>query len=375
MMIKIIWFKNSHEQSLNWLKFGLMQLHKKKKIIFVEKDNDQLKFENVSDAIKNHKHRRTVILKVIKNGLTKFIFADAEDSFFHLSHLIKDIDIYFISSYNTDFFIHKKTDYLLSWHNQEEVMEYKEIATDLISKYGNEFYKVKKLFPIGPGLDLQLPKLGWIQSKLKNLLFKLHKSLLGSNNWEEAYKLFEMRYAKLLSYRNEPLLYDIVALDTLWGWPEHRMELHNQLMLLSSQFNILSELRFNENKHTKHIDPNDFPIVSNLINGDYEQKLVSSRLGVFATGYHFGWRNIVMVALMAGIPIYSDEIILEAYFDWNLFKIFYNKGNFEKLPNLLSSITEEEWLIIKKHNQKVFDEFMHPLKVAEYFVNTISESL
>ena len=42
-MIKIIWFKNSHEQSLNWLKFGLMQLHKKKEITFIEKDNDQLK--------------------------------------------------------------------------------------------------------------------------------------------------------------------------------------------------------------------------------------------------------------------------------------------------------------------------------------------
>ena len=367
-MIKIIWFKNSHEQSLNWLKFGLMQLHYKKEIIFIEKDNDQLKIENVSDAIKNHKHRRTVILKVIKNGLTKFVFVDAEDSFFHLNYLIKDVDLYFISSYNTDFFIYKKTDYLLSWHHQEDVNEYKETATDLIAKYGSEFYKVKKLFPIGPGLDLQLTKLGWIQSKLKNLQFKIHKYLFGSNNWEEAYKLFEKRYSILLSYRNEPLVYDVVALDTLWGWPEHRIELHNQLKQLSSQFNILSELRFNDNKHTKHIDSSEFPIVSKPINGNYEQKLVSSRLGVFASGFHFGWRNIVMVALMAGIPIYSDEIILEPYFDWNLFKIFYNKGRFEDLSNYLNSISEEEWQNIKKHNQEIFDEYMHPLKAAEYFI-------
>ena len=374
-MIKIIWFKNSHEQSLNWLKFGLMQLHKKKEITFIEKDNDQLKSENVSDAIKNHKHRRTVILKVIKNGLTKFVFVDAEDSFFHLNYLIKDVDLYFISSYNTDFFIHKKTDFLLSWHQQEDVNEYKEIATDLIRKFGREFSKVKKLFPIGPGLDLQLTKLGWIQAKLKNLQFKIHKNLFGSNNWEEAYKLFEKRYSILLSYRNEPLVYDVVALDTLWGWPEHRIEVHNQLKQLSTQFKILSELRFNDNKHTKHINSSEFPIVSNPINGNYEQKLVSSRLGVFASGFHFGWRNIVMVALMAGIPIYSDEIILEPYFDWNLFKIFYNKGNFEDLPNLLSSINEEEWLDIKKHNQEVFDRYMHPIKVAEYFIKTISQSV
>ena len=374
-MIKIIWFKNSHEQSLNWLKFGLMQLHKKKEITFIEKDNDQLKSENVSDVIKNHKHRRTVILKVIKNEVTKFVFVDAEDSFFHLRSIIADVDFYFISSYNSDFFIHKKTDYLLSWHKIEDVKEYKEIATDLIGKYGNEFYKVKKLFPIGPGLDLQLPKSGWLQSKLKNLQFKFYKNFFGSNNWEEAYKLFQKRYAILLSYRNEPLVYDVVALDTLWGWPEHRMELHNQLKQHSTQFNILSELRFNDNKHTTHIDSKDFPIVSHPISGNYEQKLASSRLGVFATGYHFGWRNIVMVALMVGIPIYSDEIILEPYFDWNLFKIFYNKGNFEDLPNLLHSISETEWQKIKQYNQGVFDRYMHPIKVAEYFIKTISESV
>ena len=374
-MIKIIWFKNAHEQRLNWLKFGLMQMHFNKKLSFCEKDNVEINKEKVTDVIKTHVHRHTVIIKVIKDNSAKFILVNAEDSFFHLRPLVKDVDLYFCSSYNSDFFIHKKAEFILSWQNESDVEEYKKIATELIQNFGNNFYKVKKLCPIGPSLDFAPTFEAPFKGKLNNLKYKLHRLFLGTNDWSESFSLFEKRYQVLLGYRNEKLNYDVVLNDSLWGWPEHRIDLHKQLQQLSTQFNILSELRFNENKHTSHIDPKNFPMVSNPINGDYEQKLASSRLGVFATGFHFGWRNIVMLALMAGIPVYSDEIILEPYFDLNLFKIFYNKGNFEDLSNLLNSITEEEWLKIKKHNQAVFDEYMHPLKVAEYFMKTISESI
>jgi hypothetical protein len=368
-MIKIIWFKNAHEQRLNWLKFGLMQLHEQKKILFHEKNNDLLKFEAVSDAIKNHEHRHTVILKYINNNISKFILVDAEDSFFQICSLIKDVDLYFCSSYNSDFFINKKDSFQLNWQSSEDVLYYNETAKNLINKFGNYFNKVKKLIPIAPSLDIVDNDSNLVVQKYKNVYFKLYQFIFKKNPWKNAYKLFNKRYNILLSYRNIPTEYDIVLLDSLWGWPSHRIELHKQLQLLKGSLNILSELRYVKNDQTTELDPSLFPMITNPVGKDYELKLAASKLGVFATGFHFGWRNIVMLAFMIGIPVYTDEIILEPHFDFNLFKHFTNHKNFEDIELIIQSLNKKEFAETKKHNQQVFDSYMHPTKVAEYFIS------
>jgi len=368
-MIKIVWFKNRHEQRLNWLKFGLMQLHKQNKVIFYEKNNDLIKHETVSDDIKNHVHRHSVIIKYINNDISKFILVDAEDSFFQISSLIKDVDLYFCCSYNSDFFVKKKTNFQLKWQEIDDVVFYKESSESLIKEFGDSFSKVKKLIPIPPSLDLIEEDKNLVFQKFKNLYNKVYRSIFNSNSWSEAYKMFDKRYNILLSYRTTPTEYDVVLLDSLWGWPKHRIVLHEQLQLLNNRFKILSELRYVKNDQTTQIDPSLFPVVTNPVGKDYELKLAASKLGVFATGFHFGWRNIVMVALMIGIPVYTDEIILEPHFDFNLFQYFTNHGNFEDIESIIQSLNKDELTKIKKHNQEVFDTYMHPTAVAEYFIS------
>lgn len=50
--------------------------------------------------------------------------------------------------------------------------------------------------------------------------------------------------------------------------------------------------------------PSDPPARCKLaapIEANYEQLLASSRLGVFATGFHYGWRTIVTFAWAVGL--------------------------------------------------------------------------
>lgn len=370
-MVKVTWFKNSHEQRLNWLKFGLMQLHHLKQIIFIEKNNAELIKENLHPDIVNHIHRHTVLVKVQIEKSIKFVLVDAEDSFFQLCPLIEYVDDYYCSAYNTDFFHHKKFNTKFEWQSEADIESYKIKANELIEKFGAHFQKVKKLFPIGPNLDFESRTRNFFWQKYSNLKNKIYQWFIGSNNWHESYNLFQMRYNQLLSYRNMSVEFEIVLLDTLWGWPEHRIKLHKQLIELSSTYNILSELRFNSNEQTKHIDNSKFPMVSKPIIKDYEYKLASSRLAVFASGFHFGWRNIMFFALMIGIPVYADEIILEPYFNLNEFEIYWNKYEFENLENKILSLDPKRLQEIKVKNQIYFDKVMNPEACAHYFINSI----
>ena len=372
-MFEIVWFKNNHEQRLYWLKFGLMQLHKLKQIKFIEKDNSELHKEDIHHKIVGHEHRHTAIIKVRINDVYKFALIDAEDSFFQLCPLIQYVDLYYCSAYNTDFFSYKKFDVKLLWQNEDDVLVYRTLATKIINDFGVYFHKVRKLFPIGPNLDPPVKTRLYITNKLINLQNKIYKLFNKGNNWQEGYILFEKRYNKLLSYRNLKVKYDIVLLDSLWGWPEHRIKLHKNLIILSKKYNILSELRYNENIQSSNIDPTIFPLISNPIGENYEYKLASSKLAIFATGFHFGWRNIVPFSLMIGLPVYMDEVILEPYFDLGEFKIYTNKDEFNDIESILNSLDSSNLEIIKKHNQTQFEKYLSPIACAKHLVNSISE--
>jgi hypothetical protein len=129
------------------------------------------------------------------------------------------------------------------------------------------------------------------------------------------------------------------------------------------------------------MNKDDFPMSLNIhpdrgFDGKFEIDFASSRLAVLATGLHWGWRNIMTLALMLGLPIYMDKPIFEPYFDLNKFKgIFYNTNQWEDLESILNSISLQEWSSIKKYNQNIYDSYLSPEAVAGYVIREIQKSI
>jgi len=370
-MKKIIWFTNSHEHRNHLLKYGLMQLDQKKKIKFVERDNSSLLDYQVSSTINEHVHRHTSFLIYINGNKTKKILLDSEDSFVHLCPLIKDVDIYFCAAYNTNFHLEKKFVDIYEWQSEEDVIEYRKKSQDLILNFGEHFYKIRKFIPIGPNLSQPISR-SLLQQKKLNVIDKVFKIFLKQRFWKSELEMFESRYQYMLKLRSQNLIYDVVLYDTLWGgWARHRYSLHVKLKDLCNRFKIHSVLKWDETAATSEFKKEQFPIISNPIQENYEEMLASSRLGVFATGFHWGWRNIMTLSLLFGIPIYMDKPILEPYFDFNEFQIYNNNDGWDALESYINQIDSDIWIKTKQHNQSVYDKYMTPEKVAEYFINTL----
>ena len=107
----------------------------------------------------------------------------------------------------------------------------------------------------------------------------------------------------------------------------------------------------------------DFPIETGEID-DYEAMLAASRLAVFATGFHWGWRNIMTLALMMGVPIFADRLLPEPWFDMDRFEIRWNdQFDWPEVVDALGAITVAEHARIKARNQAAFDDVLAPEKV------------
>lgn len=378
-MKKVTWFNNFHEHRNHLLKYGLMKLHRAGQVRFVVRDSSALIQYNLPEKVINHIHRHTVLL-LFENGLShKWILVDSEDSFIYLCPLIKEVDMYFCAGYNTQFFEQREFIRPYYWQTEGDVSDYRNRVEELIAGFGEHFHKVKKLVPIGANHSHQkssaLCHKRWLAKKWANLQDKVHRSLSGCLNWQNQFEMFEERYYEILSLRKSALTYDIVLSDTLWGWPHHRYSLHRQLDKLSEKYLIHSSLKWNKAAENSEFTQEQFPMLTRPIDRNYEFMLSASRLATFATGYHWGWRNIMTLALCVGLPIYMDRPILEPYFDFDQFKVFYNVDSWLSIERYLQEIDYDSWLDIKKHNQTTYDKFMAPEKVASYFLETVSLDL
>lgn len=77
------------------------------------------------------------------------------------------------------------------------------------------------------------------------------------------------------------------------------------------------------------------------------------------------------LALMLGLPMFADRLLLRPWFDMERFEISWNDdSDWSELRSALEGISNERRSRIQQHNQNVFDEFLAPEKVAEYFVAT-----
>jgi hypothetical protein len=103
----------------------------------------------------------------------------------------------------------------------------------------------------------------------------------------------------------------------------------------------------------------------------YERALGRSRVAVFPTGCHWGWRQITFLGLCMGPPILMDRPIYEPYFDFDEFEVAYNEGTWEKTRRLIDEIDSQKWKNIKKKNQKIFNKYLSPKSVGEYIQKEI----
>jgi hypothetical protein len=293
--------------------------------------------------------------------------------------LIREADIYFCAGYNSDFFLRRQFVDAYNWQQEEDLVWYRQTLSKKIEQLGAHFHKIRKFIPIAPNLATSLPVNGF-KRKVRNLEHKITRWLGSSDRFSDDYKGFLLRYQQLLELRKNDLVYDIVLNDTLWGWPQHRINLHQSLQELQGKgFRIHSILKWadpveNDGSLLKQFDKNQFPIITLPINGNYETMISQSRLAVFACGFHWGWRNIMMLALMTGVPVLTDRLLTEAYFDLNEFSIFQTEDHQWKcLEGRLADMSEEKWKQQKARNHEVYDRYMAPEQVGRYFLNTCTK--
>jgi hypothetical protein len=343
--IKIYWINNFNPRAY-YLQFSLMKLAKQNEISYKEiLKKTAIKKFNLSDNF----------FKGIIGGISCFIaqkgnsiikvLVDDSDGFGSLSPSIVDADLYFCGPYNSSFHASKEFKQPYKWLKDYNLNTYIEKANYLIKQYGEHFGKIKKYIPVAMGF----PNVRKIHFRFT--FFKipfLMPILLGR---KKKYKLFQKRYNELLKHRDNRLNYDIVVRDTLWGWPPHRAKLHQQLNRLSSKYKIYNQVNpyKNSKKRLQQIKSQypDIPIEN--INRPiefvepFEKMSTSSRLCVFATGKHWGWRMIMFVVLINGLPILMDKPLYEPYFDLNNFKIFYTENEWEDIEKYLELIDDNMW--------------------------------
>jgi hypothetical protein len=290
-----------------------------------------------------------------------------------MAGLLEHADIYFCAGYNAEFFRERRFTPPYAWQEPFEVEAYKTRAEELVHSYGRWFGRVRPFVPICPSMDRRAAP-GLAAQKMRNAFDKVARRMRATEPWLLAYVDFERRYRDLIALRNEPADYDVVLLDTLWGWPRHRYALHQRLGELGKLgFDIHARLNWSEpstwdGSGRAPLPKELFPVETGTV-VDYEGMLAASRLAIFATGFHWGWRSIMALALMWGLPIYADRLLLEPWFGMERFELAWNNdADWADLLTTLEHTTDDKRSRTKAHNQAAFDELLAPEKVAEYFV-------
>ncbi len=373
--INVKWFNNSHEHRNYWLRYGFMRLCRQGRLSYEEHPLAACVNSGFDAAVAAHEHRHTSVVSIEQGTQRVRCVVDSEDSFFYMSPLVRYADCYFCSGYNRRFFTQGTFIPPYAWQEPSEVEFYVRRARELVDDYGRHFGRVRPFVPICPDLNLKTSP-GAAELKLRNAYDKFLRRVSSKTSWFFTFVDFERRHRKLLNLRKAPLRYDIVAQDTLWGWPRHRYSLHIQLRALAeSGRTVHARLRWSDpvpmdGSDRRPVAAADFPFETGHV-GDFESMLASSRLAVFATGFHWGWRSIMALALMWGLPVHADRLLLEPWFDMREFAMTWNDGpDWAGIRGALDAVTDEEHARIGERNRAAFDALLAPEKVAEYVLRT-----
>jgi hypothetical protein len=370
---KVTWFRNRHEHRNDMLRFGMMRLHRAGEIDYRELPLARCVEFGFPPAVADHEHRHTSVLAVGDSRTALRCVVDSEDSFFFVSPIIDAADVYFCAGYNTDFFVNRSLSCGYDWQTPQEIGRYLERSAELIERFGDQFSIVRKFVPISPHMAPRRAP-GFLARKARNLRHRAHRLVSDQLYTRSKFDDFEARYAELLALRDVPLRYDVVLSDTLWGWPRHRLALHRRLASAGRHYRIHAELRWSEpndwdGSAACPMANTDFPVRTGAV-VDYESMLAASRLAVFASGFHWGWRSVMTLALMVGLPVYADRPRLEPWFSLDEFEIFKNESDdWPELETHLESLDEAGRAEIKRRNQACFDRFMSPEAQARYLLS------
>lgn len=371
--VKVIWFTHDHEHRNYWLRYGLMESHFRKHIKYQERAfDDSTKYGFFKE--RECQPSKGVSLLVVEQGdvLVRCV-VDSEDTFLFVSETIIDSDVYFCSSYNSTFFKDHVLPPVLPWQSLGDYVAYQELAATKAERLGAYFPRVVPFVPIGPNLGwATLP--AW-REKIHGARHRVSKAL-GRADWSSTLLRNRKRYAEIGRLRGLPPTSDVVLLDTLWGWPSHRMNLHRELARLAAEGRkIHSKLQWNpagpyDNPQSPHPSPDGFPITTGNVTS-YEPMLAQSRLACFSTGFHYGWRNIMTLAMMIGIPILSDRTMVEPWFGMDKFEIFWNDTTtWSTVEECLDALTEDRRQEIFEVNCAAADKYLSPCSIAGYFIET-----
>ncbi|WP_139312848.1 hypothetical protein [Acuticoccus yangtzensis] len=373
---RVIWFRQNHEHRNDWLRFGFMRRARDGELTYVELPWEARTAYGFEDEPTATAHKANSLLVVEDGTARRRCVVESNDSFHVMSHLVDHADLYFCAGYNTTFFRERRVPDPLAWQSEADHATYAQRGAGLIARHGEHFDRVRPFIPIAPNLGGPRHTPPWRQ-RLKNARHKIESRLRRDYPWRDTLAGFEARYAALLALRDQPCQHDVVLLDTLWGWPRHRLALHERLAALAAAgYDIRSRLGWHEPSEWDGsagdpLDPAAFPLVSGGPVEGYETMLAQSRLAPFATGFHYGWRNIMTLALMIGTPVLADRIILEPWFGLDRFRIAVNDdADWASLASTLAATTDAERTAIAAHNTATFDAVMTPEASADYVVRT-----
>ncbi len=378
MTPEVEWFRHGHDHRNFLLRHGFMRLHRAGAIRYRERPLAAAASVGFSDAILAHPHRHTSLISVSHGRTRRRCIVDSEDSFLCMAGIIEHADLYFCAGYNSAFFRDRMFAPSYDWLEPHETAFYERRAADLIARQGAYFDRVRPFVPIGPNAERRRGPGPFVQ-RLRNGYDKVVRRLSDDEPWFVAYLDFEARYQEMLALRDRPALHDVVLLDTLWGWPRHRVALHRELAGLAARGRAVhARLNWAEPSEwdgsvLAPLDKAAFPMAVGAV-ADYEAMLAASRLAVFASGFHWGWRNIMTLALMLGLPILADRAFLEPWFDLSRFEISWNdEAGWARVEETLARTTDAERRRIAAHNQAAYDALMAPEKVAGYVLATALE--
>ncbi len=376
----LVWFSNHHEHSLHWLKLGLMQLARQGQIRLQERPTVAAEGWLPADLRQRH-YRRIVLLGLEWRCQRRLVAVDGEDSPFQLSDLIERVDRYYTCTYCPHLFQERRFAFSLPWQSEAEIRPYRHRFAEVVRRYGEQFAKVRPWAPIGPDLEWPRPLRSLPRRKLANLRHKLQLRCTGTVDWRPQFECFSARWAQIKGLRTLTPCLDVVLLDSLWGWPRHRIALHRQLDVLAEQgYGISSRLSYRRPEPYELGDqpspePAEFPMqVGEPIAGNYEQLLAASRLGVFATGFHYGWRSIVTLAWALGLKTLQDPFTYTFLFDAAPFHQPLGMEGWAGLPGALDQARQE----VPEERQmrwEIFDQVASTQRIAAQVVDQLSTEL
>jgi hypothetical protein len=371
--MELTWFRHHDEHRNELLRYGLMRLAKAGRLRYQELPLSQATAAGFSSIVTSSPPHHTSILMISFEGTRIRCLVDSEDSFYWMSPLISEVDLYLCAGFNAEFFRGNTFPRPNSWQSEDEISYYRNRAAELIDKYGEYFGKVQPFVPIGPNLSTR-EDVGAGLRKIRNARHKLGSLMSDGPYWQLDYEAYSRRYGRLLALRHAPLKYDVVLNDSLWGWPARRISLHDQLYSLKDKFAIHAKLSWAppvafDASDRLGLCPGDFPRAIGQIT-DYEEMLASSRLGIFATGFHWGWRSIMTLTMLFGIPVLTDRLLLQPWFDLEQFDLTFNDGeDWSCIASSLSEISTESWHSRRERNARLYDVFMAPEAVASYVMD------